>query len=375
MTRAPQLMILKEADRKDTQIAELEAYLAAPGIPAATRPHIERELKFLRAGIKGERESAYDIDFYSGASKNRIVIHDLRFEHDGRVAQIDHLVLNRLLEVYVLETKHFSEGVSINEQGEFAIWFGGKPRGIPSPLEQNERHIMVLREVFKTLTMPTRLGIRLQPSFESLVLVSKNARIGRPAKFDTDRVMKSDQFERWIMKNIDSGSPLMMAKVVSIDTLADVATQLVALHRPLVPDYRARFGLREDMLRPAAAAALAPAPTPTPILIPATADTTTAPGLPEPAVVPSKAAADAETLVATTPASETPATAKVTTSRLAKTVGMKTADLSARLIALGLLEPRDGKTYITAKGKAAGGEFRMSPKHGPYFLWPEDLAV
>src|SRR5690606_40031152 len=61
---------------------------------------------------------------------------------------------------------------------------------------------------------------------------------------------------------------------------------------------------------------------------------------------------------------------KLTTSRLAKAVGMKTADLSARLIALGLLEPREGKNYITAKGKAAGGEFRMSPKHGPYFLWP-----
>ncbi len=372
-------MILKEADRKDTQIAELEAYLAAPGIPAATRSHIERELKFLRAGIKGERESAYDIDFYSGASKNRIVIHDLRFEHDGRVAQIDHLVLNRLLEVYVLETKHFSEGVSINEQGEFSIWFGGKPRGIPSPLEQNERHIIVLKEVFKTLKMPTRLGIRLQPSFESLVLVSKNARIGRPEKFDTDRVMKSDQFESWIMKNIDSGSPLMMAKLVSIDTLAEVGKQLVARHRPLVPDYRARFGIREDMLRPAPAlapappAATGPAPAPAPTPIPATADTTMAHSLPEP--VPSAVPADGETVVTTASASKTPDIAKLTTSRLAKALGMKTADLSARLIALGLLEPRDGKTYITAKGKAAGGEFRMSPKHGPYFLWPEDLAL
>lgn len=368
-------MILKEADRKDTQIAELEAYLAAPGIPAATRQHIERELKFLRAGIKGERESAYDIDFYSGASKNRIVIHDLRFEHDGRVAQIDHLVLNRFLEVYVLETKHFSEGVSINEQGEFAIWFGGKPRGIPSPLEQNERHIMVLKEVFKTLKMPTRLGIRLQPSFESLVLVSKNARIGRPEKFDTDRVMKSDQFESWIMKNIDSGSPLMMAKMVSIDTLTEVGKQLVARHRPLVPDYRARFGIREDMLRPAPAPAPAPTPAPAPAVAPASVTTTAACSLPATAPPATAVEKDSDADVASVTASESIETAKLTTSRLAKTMGMKTADLSARLIELGLLEPREGKNYITAKGKAAGGEFRMSPKHGPYFLWPEDLAL
>lgn len=351
-------MILKETDSKDAQLAELEGYLAAPDIPASARTYIERELKILRAGIKGERESAYDIDFYSGASKNRIVIHDLRLEHNGRVAQIDHLVLNRLLEVYVLETKHFSEGLSINDQGEFSIWFGGKPRGIPSPLEQNERHIAVLKDVFKALAMPTRLGIRLQPSFESLVLVSKNARIGRPEKFDTDRVLKSDQLERWIVKNIDSGSPLMMAKLVSIETLTDIARQLVALHRPLAPNYRAKFGITEDMLRPvpntSAEMPMAPSAAESP-----TSSSTSVPDAPTPTVA-EKEAQEA---------------AKVTTSRLAKAAGMKTAELTERLIALGLLELRDERTYLTAKGKEAGGEFRMSPKFGPYFLWPESLPV
>lgn len=357
----PPPMILKEADTKAPQLAELESYLAAPGLPAATKQHIERELKILRAGIKGERESAYDIDFYSGASKNRIVIHDLRIEHNGRVAQIDHLILNRLLEVYVLETKHFSEGVSINEQGEFSIWFAGKPRGIPSPLEQNERHIAVLQDVFKTLDMPTRLGIRLQPSFESVVLVSKNARIGRPEKFDTNRVVKSDHLERWINKNIDSGSPLLMAKLVGVDTLTAIARQLVALHRPLMPNYRARFGITEEML--------SQTPTPLPPASTPPLDTAESP-LP-------LAAPEAETSATETAAdpSPSPSPGKLTTSKLAKALGVKTAELNERLIACGLLELRDGKTYITAAGKGAGGEFRMSPKFGPYFLWPADLAV
>ena len=347
-------MTLKEADTKDPQPAERESYLAAPGIPATRKAHIERELKFLRAGIKGERESAYDIDFYSGASKNRIVIHDLRIEHNGRVAQIDHLILNRLLEVYVLETKHFSEGVSINEQGEFSIWFAGKPRGIPSPLEQNERHIAVLQDVFKTLDMPTRLGIRLQPSFESVVLVSKNARIGRPEKFNTHRVVKSDHLERWINKNIDSGSPLLMAKVVGVDTLTAIARQLVALHRPLLPDYRARFGIVEEMLTPIPQAGTPP---------------------PDAADTPAPAATEAENGSPETVGDTPSSTTRLTTSKLAKALGLKTAELTERLIARGLLELRDGKTYITATGKEAGGEFRMSPKFGPYFLWPADLTV
>lgn len=52
---------------------------------------------------------------------------------------------------------------------------------------------------------------------------------------------------------------------------------------------------------------------------------------------------------------------------------MKTNDLIAKLVASGFLEARDGKYYLTAKGKDAGREFRMSPKFGPYFLWPESL--
>ncbi|AKU14493.1 hypothetical protein AzCIB_4607 [Azoarcus sp. CIB] len=66
---------------------------------------------------------------------------------------------------------------------------------------------------------------------------------------------------------------------------------------------------------------------------------------------------------------------KLTTSKLAQKLGLRTADLLDRLVTGGLLELRDGKHYITAKGKEAGGEFRMSPKFGPYFLWPESVGL
>ncbi|AYF90535.1 DNA repair protein [Pseudomonas sp. DY-1] len=66
---------------------------------------------------------------------------------------------------------------------------------------------------------------------------------------------------------------------------------------------------------------------------------------------------------------------KLTSSKLAQKLGLKTPELIEKLIALELLEDRDGKPYITQKGKDAGGEFRMSPKFGPYFLWPDSLAV
>lgn len=66
---------------------------------------------------------------------------------------------------------------------------------------------------------------------------------------------------------------------------------------------------------------------------------------------------------------------KLTSSRLAKKHGLRTADLITRLVAETYLETRDGKHFLTDKGKSAGGEFRMSPKFGPYFLWPESLSL
>ncbi|MCL2020532.1 MAG: phospholipase D-like domain-containing protein [Betaproteobacteria bacterium] len=64
---------------------------------------------------------------------------------------------------------------------------------------------------------------------------------------------------------------------------------------------------------------------------------------------------------------------KLTTSKLAQKLGVKTNELIERLVKFGYLEARDGKNYITAKGKEAGGEFRTSPKFGPYFLWPANF--
>ncbi len=85
-----------------------------------------------------------------------MVLHDLRLECDGRVAQIDHLLMNRFLEIYVCESKRFAEGVAINDQGEFSAFYGSKPYGVPSPVQQNKRHMVVLESVTSAMRAPNR---------------------------------------------------------------------------------------------------------------------------------------------------------------------------------------------------------------------------
>lgn len=66
---------------------------------------------------------------------------------------------------------------------------------------------------------------------------------------------------------------------------------------------------------------------------------------------------------------------KLTTSKLARELGMSTADLLTKLVDGGLLQMDGAQHKISDAGKAAGGEFKFSKKHGAYYLWPRDLQI
>lgn len=249
-------VLVKSADDKQHDIDALNALLARSDVPASTRGKIDQEIRNIRAGIAGERESAYEIDFHYGESTKCVVIHDLRIEVGGRVAQIDHLLISRLLDTWVLESKHFVEGVGVNEQSEWVAFWNGRAHGIASPIEQNRKHVAVLRETFdkELVALPKRLGLQLKPQIYSIVLVSSGARISRPksragqARVDgLDMVIKVDQLTNTIDKLLDQASTLnrfgALARLVSMETLEDLGRQLVALHRPSQVDWAARFGL------------------------------------------------------------------------------------------------------------------------------------
>lgn len=286
-------MRIKESDDRGLDISALEALLARPDADADTRRTVEQEIRQIRAGMAGERDAAYAIEFYLGASRNWVTIHDLRLEVAGRVAQIDHLVINRLLDVWVCETKHFAEGVAVNEQGEWTAFYGRRAYGVPSPVEQNRRHMTVLEDAVDRglINLPKRLGITIKPKFFPLVLVSDRARITRPERAAASRVdgletvIKMDQFTATVMRTFDERSSFAMVKAVGTETLANVARSLATLHVPATFDWTARFGLSPTPTVPTMPSRVAvpqaePAPvmpaTAAPPAMPATPTTSTA---------------------------------------------------------------------------------------------------
>ena len=242
-------MILKQQDSSRRDIAILEGLLQHPACDTRARIGIEDQIRNLRAGDRGEAEAAYEMDVHF-RSPNWVVIHDLRIEYDGVVAQIDHLMINRLLRIWVCESKSISQGVSINDHGEFVTFYNRRPLGMASPIEQNRRHIKILQQVIDAggIDWPKRLGILLEPQLNSLVLISRGS-IQRPkAKVPgLETVIKTDQLRAAVADAVDRGNIFGIAKVVSQATLLDIGQQFVALHRPIARDWQARFGLASDL--------------------------------------------------------------------------------------------------------------------------------
>ena len=264
-------MLIKAADDRTADINALEALLTRPGVDASATRAIELELRRVKAGIRGEQEAAYEIEFHYGQNPNRMTIHDLRFGVEGRVAQIDHLLIDRLLGIWVCESKHFSEGVAVDEFGEWTGFYNHRPFGIGSPIEQNRKHIAVLNDVFskRLVELPRRLGIAMKPEVRGLVLVSKTARISRPkTKAARSRipglesVVKVDQLKPLLDGELDAKGVAAFRRLVSASTVEALARQLAALHRPANVDWAAKFGLPASAPEPAIREVSATAPAP-----------------------------------------------------------------------------------------------------------------
>jgi hypothetical protein len=249
-------MIIKSADDKSASIAQLNTYIADARVPPMVVRRITTERNNLSKGAGNEGQAAFQLNFDFGKSNNHMLLHDLRFETQNGATQIDHLLINRFLDFYVLETKTYGNGVSINERGEFNTWINRQPVGIASPIEQNNHHITALKLLLKELVMPERMGMRIRPTMKPYVLVAKASNIKRPAKenFNTDTVIKIDTFKT-ILDNEDNNTGFFSAvgslvKVVSSQTIQDLALQLLARHTPIAPNYIGKFGLAPYLVSP-----------------------------------------------------------------------------------------------------------------------------
>lgn len=229
-------MLLKSADDKSKRLNLLEDLQRSHLLDYQQKKWLREELMRTKKGIQGEKDSAHYLDGYFKNGENHVVMHDLRFVVDGEVAQIDHLIINRAIGMYLIETKNYSGNLVINSHGEFTVAYDDFRFGIPSPIEQSHRHERVLTGLLERLGIVGRTQKQLD--FHHVVMLHPKAIIERPdAKvFNTGNVIKADQFPTWHMNftaSTGAGGILKAAlNMRSLDTIKEWGDKLMRQHRP-----------------------------------------------------------------------------------------------------------------------------------------------
>lgn len=162
-------MLIKAADDKTKRLALLEDLRKSSLLDARQKEWLRDELRRCKAGMEGERAAAFYLDGHYKDGQNNVLLHDLRFQVDDEVAQIDHMVINRTGYMVLIETKNYSGDLEVNAHGEFTVRYGKERYGIPSPYEQSRRHARILG---KLLEISTRTDKLLE--FHNVVLTHPN---------------------------------------------------------------------------------------------------------------------------------------------------------------------------------------------------------
>jgi len=290
-----------------------------------------QDLKQIRLGDKGEKNAAYLLgEIYR--DEDAILINGLRLEKDDQVAQIDHLTINRLGIVTLYETKNFSTGLKISDDGRFWYWSasGKDYKEMPSPIKQSERHESLLKKVF------TEIGF-VETSFRHFVIVDYQAELIKPKK-GFEQVCRPDRVqEARVASNNGATIPvllkalgkLVLGKSFNAPELISIGNELLAYHRPLQFDYSKKYSFAKNNI---------------------------AEDTPE---------------YDLTPESNT---TFYTQSQLAKNLSMTNQQLEAALLDLGWFEKRGKYNYLTESGKSEGIRFQKAKQGYFYYLFPIHFA-
>jgi len=164
------------------------------------KPYVDRDERDLRrsAGRKAERQMAHCLDRHFREHTTLHVLHDVRIEHEGELARMDHVIVHPF-GIAIVESKSVSTSVRINASDEWERQWGGRWRGMPDPILQGERQGLVLKRLLVSRQdelLDKLLGV-FQGTFWAMAqdvfaAISDDGTIERAKRGQAPRVMKAD---------------------------------------------------------------------------------------------------------------------------------------------------------------------------------------
>jgi hypothetical protein len=256
-------MIIKDRDPAEKAVAQLTDLLSLD-LSSTKKFLVERELKRLKPTGNSARMASHLINFYCADCSDWAIIHDLKIESNGFATHIDHILINKFLDIHLFESRSYNDNIKITADGEFLVFDGRQYQSVKSPLDENKKRTEVLADLLaENKIFPRRLGIPLKPKISSYVLVSPGANIIRPPEtvFDTSSVITADYLTNTLLRQLERLKRAVerikrLPKAFKADTLAKVAAKLAAMNKPSLIDYRRIFCLEDIEIAQASSASV-----------------------------------------------------------------------------------------------------------------------
>lgn len=248
-------MIVKKMDEYAAELATIERLLLSDPTPDVAAA-LQQERSAILGTLQHKRDAAYHLDFYFTATPDWVVIHDLRLEMGDETATFDHLLINRELDIYVIETKHYNTKVRINEDKEFFYYVDSRPMAVASPAVRNQQNIDFLSSyLLKNGLLPTRFGLAIKPHLHNIVLVSPTSSVQLPRRHvDLGcEVVRSDifleRFKRTLPRSAGAHDFVTLARHISSENLNAMGSKLARRHIPRRIDFNRRYGMKSELLQ------------------------------------------------------------------------------------------------------------------------------
>lgn len=217
-------IFLKENSDATALIEQLEALL--PQASGDVKEDIEKQIKVTTYGEMGENNVAFEL---KNSGMDMYILRDIYLEHGELSAQIDYLIVTRK-HVYIIECKNLIGNIEIDSMGNFIRSYEyGKRKikeGFYSPITQNERHLLVIknlrRDNCKNFISRKMLENSFASMYKSIVVLANPKTIlnSKYAKKEVkQKVIRLDQLITYI-KQIDGAEKDYTLKTDEMFSLA-----------------------------------------------------------------------------------------------------------------------------------------------------------
>lgn len=233
-------MLYKSPDNLERYLVEL---VQAQGmIGSFEHAFAARAVAHQQACVTAFHEFSGYLDEAFGVPDDIVVAHDVRISCEAGRAHVDHVLLTRFLDVFLLESRFDGDELIVNDQEEFSLRYGdGTVVRVRSPINQLRRNLIVMQHVFKSIALPEKLGQPIVPTFHRYVVVPQGMRITNTSSVRADYFQRPKEILRKIHAASHRGAVRSLMSGLTPKQLSDIAKIVVRWHTPDKVDFIGKY--------------------------------------------------------------------------------------------------------------------------------------